>query len=518
MSDSYREESKLVARRLAAVAELLGRRTWEAEAEDPDCGYMIITGRQRTSAEVAAALNLSSSAASALVAAAEALDSQLPKVAAVLARGEVDWPTVQLILSRTDLVTDRTALAALDTRVAAQAARWQSWSRARVRTLVDAEVRLLDPDAVRERQRGEDSRHFDITPLADGTAKVRGKVGAPAAVIVEATVAELVKRLCREDPRTRDQRRADALEAMAQGQRLTCRCPACAPTDPPAPAKPPAPAASVFGPVRVIVNVFAQQSTILGADQKPGYLEGFGVIDADLVRDLAHGARIRTVLAPVATLEEMRRYQPSAAVDRYVRARDLTCRFPGCDRSAQICDVDHTIPFNHVDPAAGGPTAATNLKCLCREHHRLKTFGGWRDEQLPDATVVWTSPAGRRYTTLPGAADIFPTPQRPSCAAPPPRRRNPIRQRTTRIARRRRKNRTLRPINAAYRHLTYQRRHEIDARQFRNEMRRKLIMFKGIQHSTSPLCTWVNDPFEPEDLPPDWQPPPQPDTPDQPPF
>jgi hypothetical protein len=54
----------------------------------------------------------------------------------------------------------------------------------------------------------------------------------------------------------------------------------------------------------------------------------------------------------------------------------------------------------------------SNLKCLCRYHHLLKTFwtgvGGWADRQLPDATVIWTSPSGRTYTTKPGGSLFFP--------------------------------------------------------------------------------------------------------------
>ena len=44
---------------------------------------------------------------------------------------------------------------------------------------------------------------------------------------------------------------------------------------------------------------------------------------------------------------------PSAALERWIQCRDLTCRFPGCDRPATHCDIDHTTPFNHADPAAG---------------------------------------------------------------------------------------------------------------------------------------------------------------------
>ena len=40
---------------------------------------------------------------------------------------------------------------------------------------------------------------------------------------------------------------------------------------------------------------------------------------------------------------------------------------------------------------------------------------------------------------------------------------------------------------------------------FRNHMHEMLFAFKGAP-STSPFCTWVNDPREPEELPEDWKP------------
>jgi hypothetical protein len=47
------------------------------------------------------------------------------------------------------------------------------------------------------------------------------------------------------------------------------------------------------------------------------------------------------------------------------------------------------------------------LECLSRNccHHLLKTFWNgvteWRDRQLPDGTVVWTSPTGNRGVMMP---------------------------------------------------------------------------------------------------------------------
>ena len=34
---------------------------------------------------------------------------------------------------------------------------------------------------------------------------------------------------------------------------------------------------------------------------------------------------------------------------------------------------------------------------------------GWRDKQLPDGTVIWTSQSGATYVTTPGSALLFPS-------------------------------------------------------------------------------------------------------------
>ncbi|ORB42312.1 hypothetical protein BST39_09985, partial [Mycobacterium paraseoulense] len=44
-----------------------------------------------------------------------------------------------------------------------------------------------------------------------------------------------------------------------------------------------------------------------------------------------------------------------------------------------------------------------------RTHHLVKTFWGWRDQQLPDGTLIWTSPARRTCVTTPGSALLFPS-------------------------------------------------------------------------------------------------------------
>ncbi len=88
-------------------------------------------------------------------------------------------------------------------------------------------------------------------------------------------------------------------------------------------------------------------------------------------------------------------YRPTERVAALVRQRDGRCRFPGCQVNARFCDLDHVRPW------PTGPTAARNLICLCRRHHRIKQRLGWRVRLHPDGTLTWTDPTHRTRTTHP---------------------------------------------------------------------------------------------------------------------
>jgi hypothetical protein len=103
---------------------------------------------------------------------------------------------------------------------------------------------------------------------------------------------------------------------------------------------------------------------------------------------------------------------------------------------------------------ADGSTHASNLKCLCRLHHLLNKFWGWCDQQLPDATLIWTSPSGQTYITTPGSALLFPGLCAPTGALDPIPNRPPCAQRTAKMPQRRR-TRAQNPGN----YITTQRRH-----------------------------------------------------------
>lgn len=97
-------------------------------------------------------------------------------------------------------------------------------------------------------------------------------------------------------------------------------------------------------------------------------------------------------------------YRPGVQLAELVRQRDRTCRHPGCHVPASNCEIDHVIPYNHRNPARGGWTILTNLHCLCKYHHSLKTMGAWTPTLLAGAAEYWTSSSGTTAVTVPGSS------------------------------------------------------------------------------------------------------------------
>jgi uncharacterized protein DUF222 len=139
-------------------------------------------------------------------------------------------------------------------------------------------------------------------------------------------------------------------------------------------------------------------STWLGITNRPGEISGYGPISPEAARALAADASFRRFLTDPVTGQlidlGLARYRPSAALQRFVKARDVCCRFVGCDRPAKECDTDHDLNFG-----AGGRTDRHRLHSLCRRHHNGKTKKVWHVEIQPDFTETWYSPYGTSYTS-----------------------------------------------------------------------------------------------------------------------
>ena len=305
---------------------------------------------------------------------------------------------------------------------------------AKAEAAIDYWVDRYDPCAVVRTEYSARGRHVDVKPADNGTGLcwIEARLFDHDAAALDKRLDAMARSVCQADPRTLEQRRADALGALGHGaDRLAVNA------GPPIARRPAVPCA-------VVVNVIAEQASLTddtaarldGADPpgptteqlrgmtiaealaplpatgpantNPAVIMGGGMLPAPLLAaKLATTATIRPVIHPGDSPPEPR-YTPSAGLARFVRCRDMTCRFPGCDEPADVCDLDHTIPY----PV--GPTLAANLECLCRKHHLLKTFCGWLDRQSPDGTVLWTAPGGQTYTTYPGSRLLFPSLCRPT--------------------------------------------------------------------------------------------------------
>lgn len=391
MAVAQRDERSATARRVLAAGRLVQVRAGDAVDEMERLNWCIDNWEQ-VAAEVGAELGISRNRASSLMNYGVELLERLPRLGAAFAAGDVEFRVVRDIVFRVGLITDPAMLAEIDTTLAERAVTWNAYSPARVKQVIDRYVVILDPAAVRVARSAQDDRHVTFGECENGMVRFWGALRAADAAVLDRTLDELASTVCATDTRTKDQRRADALTALAAGPvQRACECGAAD-----CPCRTAAPTGAV------VIHVLAEAATLAGGDT-PGFLPGFGAVPAEAVRDLAGRARTRELRAP-ADLKAEHHYRPSTALADFIRCRDLTCRFPGCDKPAEVCDFDHTVPWG-----LGGPTHPSNMKLLCRLHHLVKTFiPGWTDVQHPDGTVTWTSPSGRTHITNPGGALFFP--------------------------------------------------------------------------------------------------------------
>jgi hypothetical protein len=400
IGEAGRSEARAAARRLVAIGELFVLRLRDS-GEQADWA---MDTWEAVAAQVAAALQCSIAMGSSYLRYAMALRDRLPEVGKAFLAGDIDYRAFQTVVFRTDLITDPGTLTRVDALLAVRLSRFASLTRGRLSAEVDRVVARVDRDAVRRAREVIRDRFIDVNTQETGMAYVTGSVLNTAGRALDRRLNEMADTVCEADPRTREQRRADALGALAGGaDRLVCGCGSAD-----------CHAAARACTSNVVIHVVAEHASVVGNGIAPGLVLGAeGMISAEMVAELAATAKVQPLIAPADMPEP--RYTPSAKLAAFVRCRDLTCRAPGCDRPAIDCDLDHTIAYHR-----GGRTHASNLKALCRKHHLLKTFGGWRDKQLPDGTVIWLLPDGRTYVTTPGSALLFPTLCAPTGELPAP--------------------------------------------------------------------------------------------------
>jgi hypothetical protein len=162
--------------------------------------------------------------------------------------------------------------------------------------------------------------------------------------------------------------------------------------------------------------VVVPYSTLIGIDEHPAELAGYGPLPASVARRIAAEGSWRRLLTDPATGRLLdygtTRYRPPRHLADHVAMRDQTCCGIACTRPASACDIDHTIGY------PDGPTADWNLGPPCRPHHNGKTHAHWQLTQPDPGHFHWRSPTGHHYERPP--THIGPILDPPPPASPPP--------------------------------------------------------------------------------------------------
>ncbi len=321
--------------------------------------------------DVACALRIPPATVGGRLHAAVELVTRLPGTLAAMRRGEIGLPYAQRLVDAVCFLPDAAA-----TEVEKVLVRAAGQTVAQFAAAVRRAVLAADPRGADEQHRDALSeRRVIFTPLDNGMSELWALLPADTAANLKATIERIAESWKHLDERSADQRRADALTALALGQ--------------PGPGTGPA------------VQVTVALSTLLGLDQQPGELDGHGPIPPALARAIAAdptGTWRRLVTNTHGQLLDYGRHthRPPANLDRHIRARDRTCTFPGCRRPAARCELDHITAW-----ADGGTTSENNLHPLCSRHHHLKHDTRWTVRRNTDGSTRWQAPTGHVYERPP---------------------------------------------------------------------------------------------------------------------
>ncbi|MGQ0776268.1 MAG: DUF222 domain-containing protein [Pseudonocardiales bacterium] len=409
-----------------------------AEARNLALGACDSQAHESAVAEVGLMLRVSARTAACRVGDAWSLCTRLPATLAAVESGQLTLAKARVVDAETlNLSPEHTAL--VEAKVLAKAGKQ---TPGQLRAATRRAVLSTDPGAARERaQRARRERGVRMWPEPDGMATLSAYLPAADAVGVYAVLDEYARRAgFAGDERTLEARRGDALVDLVLGPTGFCSegTRAARQRSIPAPddtQNTTTSAATAPGGVRISpsigddvaatdttnpagcrcacgrcrrgggvdVRVTVPYTALLGADDLPGEIAGYGPVPAAVARDLAAGGTWRRILTDPASGRPVdygtSRYRPPAHLAGLVITRDQTCQFPGCRVPAHLCDLDHSIPYN---PEAGtGPTSEINIGPKCRHHHQVKQAPGWSVTQHPDGCTTWTTPSGHVYHSQP---------------------------------------------------------------------------------------------------------------------
>ena len=430
-------EIAAACRRLKAWADGVEAETAAALARHPVChapeaarnGFSSIRAAGQM---LAGRLGVAPSTAADRVATACQLVEELPDTVAALFRGEIDYPKASALAIGVrqldppdgcqDAITGevvtadglrRGLVAQVEAAVLPKAGHR---SQRQHRDAVARAVAALAPKTAEERhERACEQRHVEFRPDVDGMAwlNVYGPAEDVTAVMAMlSAAADAATTTPADDARTADQLRFDSLASLAWASLAADHLGGCAHGCGPKLGKRHGRAATV--------NVTVPYSTLIGIDDAPGELEGYGPVTAAVARRIAAGGTWRRLLTDPASGALLdygqTRYLPPQDLVDHVIARDRTCRFPTCSQPASRCQVDHTIAAG----ADGWSTSVHNCGPLSGGGcHNAKTHGRWQLQQPEPGRYVWIAPTGHTYTVDPEIIGPIVQPARPRAGPQP---------------------------------------------------------------------------------------------------
>lgn len=400
-----------------------------AEAEErarsgaaPRPAYARLDPRSRARDHLAAACQLTCWHANRLVTAGVQIHTRLPALRSAVGRGLLPEQMAIDLACRLAEVPDG-AVAAVERDVVGSVTGDLDGGDRPSRTAVDSLV-----DEALERHCPSDAEDAVDAAARKRTVRVRAGRNGMGTVWARLPIAdaELLRHRLEADaraalldgsPRTMDQLRADALSSLAvynhAGRTTSVAVDGHGDTieivEPVPGADLPRPTvgnAAAAGGQSIRISVIAAAAA--GRPNRVEFVHGAYSSFDWLCQELLDGedARVRFEVIDAApgaldSPEHALRYVITPAMAERIRLRDGTCRHPGCSVAARDCDIDHVIAFNTTEAELGGPTTEWNLVCLCRKHHREKTFGKSAYRPGPLGELIIVTEAGHQHRTRP---------------------------------------------------------------------------------------------------------------------